>query len=228
MTAPPLDTLYTVETPESVALPLRPASILPRIMAFTVDFLIRALIFFLSYLGLRWTGEMGWGLLLITYFMLEWFYPVYFEVRRDGMTPGKKLLGLRVVHDDGTPVSLGGSLLRNLLRAADFLPVGYAAGVVAATCNREFKRLGDLVAGTLVIYELPAPPAPALNCTGKRPVPADFSTDEQKALLAFAERSDQLSEDRQRELAGVLQPLLNTPDPVLAIRQMANSLVGQR
>ncbi len=221
-----LDTLHSVETPESVALPLRPASVLPRILAFSIDFLIRSLVFALLSVALNWTGQMGWGLLLIIYFFLEWFYPVYFEVWKDGMTPGKKYLGLRVVHDDGTPVSLSGSLLRNLLRVADFLPVGYAAGVISSICNREFKRLGDLVAGTIVVYESDPLTAPQLTSQGKKAVPADFSTDEQKALLAFAERSPQLSDERQQELARVLQPLLNSRDPVLTIKQMANSLVG--
>ncbi len=223
-----LDTRLSLETPEGAMLPLAPAGVGVRIMAFLLDFLIRFAATVVVYIPLSALGRTGFGLALILAFLLEWFYPVYFEVWRQGRTPGKKRYGIRVINDDGTPVTFAPSLLRNLLRVVDFLPLFYLAGIVTSVLNRHFKRLGDLVAGTLVVYDTPPPAVPDLDIKGHLPVPADFTTDEQRALLAFAERSKQLSPERQSELAAILQPLLNTPEPVIAIKQMANTMVGRR
>ncbi|HSX50870.1 MAG TPA: RDD family protein, partial [Cellvibrio sp.] len=178
-------------------------------------------------------GRMGTGLALILTFLLEWFYPVFFEVSRQGRTPGKKWMGIRVVNDDGTPITFGPSLLRNLLRFVDFLPMLYLTGIITSLCNRQFKRLGDLAAGSMVIYEAPPAKEPSFEVRGQLPVPADFSTDEQRALLAFAERSKYLSAERQRELATILLPVIVTSntgvqDPVIAIKQMANTMIGKQ
>ena len=103
----------------------------------------------------------------------------------------------------------------------------YVTGIIASLCNRQFKRLGDLAAGTMVVYDIPAIRDPSFEAKGQLPVPSDFSTDEQRALLAFAERSKFLSGERQSELATILQPVINAKDPVIAIKQMANTLVGK-
>lgn len=195
-------------------------------VAFMIDFLIKSLATIVAYIVLALIGHMGMGIALIIAFLLEWFYPVYFEVWRQGRTPGKKSMHIRVMNDDGTPVTFGSSLLRNLLRIVDFLPLMYVTGIIASVLNPQFKRLGDLVAGTLVVYDAEPVPEPNFDTKGSRPLPSDFNTDEQRALLAFTERSKLLSAERQSELATILSPLLNTQDPVLAIKQMANTLVG--
>jgi len=223
-----LDTRLSLETPEGATLPLAPAGVGVRIMAFMIDFLIKSAAIAIIYTVLAILGSMGVGIALILAFLLEWFYPVYFEVWHQGRTPGKKNAHIRVVNDDGTPVTFGASLLRNLLRVVDFLPVMYVTGVIASVMNSRFKRLGDLVAGTLVIYDAEPQPMPDFEITGTQPVPADFSTDEQRALLAFAERSKRLSPERQSELAAILMPVLNTKEPVIAIKQMANTMVGRQ
>jgi hypothetical protein len=79
------------------------------------------------------------------YFLFEW--------RWDGQTPGKKALGLRVLHLDGSPLSLYGALVRNLLRIFDFLPMFYGAGAIIALLSPNNRRAGDLVAGTVVARE---------------------------------------------------------------------------
>lgn len=196
-------------------------------MAFMIDFLIKTVVTMIIYVVLAFLGRMGIGLALILAFLLEWFYSVYFEVWHQGRTPGKKNFRIRVVNDDGSPVTFGPSLLRNLLRVVDFLPLAYVAGCIASISNRQFKRLGDLVAGTLVVYDAEPMTQPDFDIKGRMPVPADFTTDEQRALLAFAERSKRLSPERQSELAAILQPLLGTKEPVIAIKQMANSMVGR-
>lgn len=223
-----LDTRLSLETPEGATLPLAPAGIGVRIMAFMIDALIKFVANIAVYIPLAIFGNLGAGITLIIIFLLEWFYPVYFEVWQQGRTPGKKSLNIRVVNDDGTPITFGPSLLRNLLRVVDFLPMMYLTGVIASVMNRQFKRLGDLVAGTLVVYDAEPLPKPNFETRGSLPVPADFTTDEQRALLAFAERSKRLSQERQSELAAILLPILNTQDPVITIKQMANSMVGRQ
>lgn len=222
-----LDTRQSLETPEGALLPLTPAGFGVRILAQLLDILIRFGITAVIFIVLSLLGGMGVGIALILTFLLEWFYPVFFEVTRQGRTPGKKWMGIRVVNDDGTPITFGPSLLRNLLRVVDFLPMLYLTGIIASLCNRQFKRLGDLAAGSMVIYEAPPAREPNFEVRGQLPVPADFSTDEQRALLAFAERSKYLSTERQSELATILQPLLASKDPVIAIKQMANTMVGK-
>lgn len=88
-------------------------------------------------------------------FLLEWFYPIIFEVYRQGQTPGKKVMAIKVLQDNGIPVGWPTSLIRNLLRAVDFLPMMYGFGVVSMLIARNFRRLGDLAAGTLVVYVEP-------------------------------------------------------------------------
>lgn len=228
-----LDTRQSLETPEGALLPLTPAGFGVRVLAQLLDIMIRYGIITVIFIVLSLLGRMGTGLALILTFLLEWFYPVFFEVSRQGRTPGKKWMGIRVVNDDGTPITFGPSLLRNLLRFVDFLPMLYLTGIITSLCNRQFKRLGDLAAGSMVIYEAPPAREPSFEVRGQLPVPADFSTDEQRALLAFAERSKYLSAERQRELATILLPVIVTSntgvqDPVIAIKQMANTMIGKQ
>lgn len=225
-----LDTRYAVETPEGGELLLHPAGIGPRVLAYLIDLLIRGLLFLVLALGLGWAGGLGKGLAAVGFFALEWFYPVFFDLFKGGVSPGKKRLRLRTVQDDGTPVTFGASLLRNLLRVVDFLPMAYLAGLATMVCNGTFKRLGDLAAGTLVVYEPDPFATPQIDEAGSRALNLPLSTEEQKQIIAFAERCPQLSEERARELAAQLSPLLGAqePDPVRALKQVANGLVGQR
>lgn len=222
-----IDTRRTLETPEGTDLPLYPAGPWIRSLAYTIDWLIRSASSIA--VGFVFSGSgLGQAMILITYFLLEWFYPVLFEIWRDGQTPGKKAMRLKVVNDDGTPVTFSSSLLRNLLRVVDFLPAFYIGGIVTSVCNRDFKRLGDLAAGTLVVYNQQVQSMPTLDDVGSRPVPTGFSTDEQRMLVAFAQRGHSLSAERQQELAQLLGPILSEPDKVATIKQMANHIVGKR
>lgn len=187
------------ETPEGVDLALRLAGPVPRAAAQAIDWLIR-LVLYLVLTPLAAFAGVGVGLMLLGLFLVEWFYPVWFELR-SGATPGKKAMGLLVVHDDGTPVGPSASLIRNLLRALDFLPLFYATGLISMLIDRDFRRLGDLAGGTLVVYadrprvdrHIPEHPPRAL--AGR------LDTDLQQAILDFAERSPRLSRARCAELA---------------------------
>ncbi len=200
----PLDTLHHLETPEGIELNLRVAGLVARALAWGVDGLIRYGALWGLLMVLMLLGEGGFGLWLIALFLTEWLYPALFEVYAGGATPGKKALGLKVIHTNGTPVDWPAALIRNLLRAVDFLPLFYGFGLVALLSNRNFQRLGDLAAGTLVIYrDLPNsaphwPPGPVL------PPPFPLNPADQQLLIDFAERSATLNPDRQAELADVL------------------------
>ena len=111
-----LDTLRPVETPEGLALDLRCAGVVPRALAWVVDAGIRLgiLTALMTVAGLF--GKGGSGIAMVAMFLLLWAYPIVFEVLRDGQTPGKSALGLRVVGDNGTPVTWLPSIVRNLMR----------------------------------------------------------------------------------------------------------------
>ena len=137
-------------------------------------------------------------------------------------------MGLRVVHDDGTPIGWSASLIRNLLRFVDMLPFGYFLGAISCLQHPHFKRLGDLAAGTLVIYrEQPlarpkVPPAAALR------LPIALELSEQRAILGFAERQSELSAERVHELAAILATPLHV-SPARAVEQLngvARGLLG--
>ena len=225
-----LDTYREIETPEGVELHLRAAGPVARALAFVIDLLLRGVILMLLSIGLSIVGRFGMGVFLIVVFLMEWFYPVLFEVYRQGETPGKHLFGLRVLNDNGTPVSWGPSLVRNLLRAVDFLPSFYGFGLASMLLNRDFKRLGDLAAGTVVVYQdrglrtIAIPTVPAFA------PPLSLNLVEQRAMITFAERSQRLTEGRSEELADLLTPLTGVQGRagVQRLYQMANWLVGKR
>ena len=224
-----LDTRLPLETPEGIELIVTPAGPSARLQAYLIDLLIRAGIYILFYIPLQFFGKAGTGVFLIVYFLLEWFYPVVFEGLRGGQTPGKRYCRLRVLHADGTPLSFGGALIRNLLRIVDIMPVFYVFGLLTLLTSRRFQRLGDLAAGTIVVFE-PRPvtvnPDPE---AGVRPLPMALSLVEQRGLVDFAERRGQLSVDRQIELADIVEPLTQASgeDGVSRLRAFANSLVGR-
>jgi uncharacterized RDD family membrane protein YckC len=229
-----LDTYRPVETPEGVEIGLRVAGPVPRLLAAAIDLLIRVGIYFVLLIPCSLLGNAGMGLLFCSVFLLEWFYPVLYEVRRGGATPGKKQLGLLVLHRDGTPVGWVASIIRNLLRFADFLPAAYGFGIASMLVDRDFRRLGDLAAGTVVVHREPemsgykVPAGPAV----RPPVPLDL--DEQRAVLDYAERLGTWSEARAAELAGLAAPLTGVPpgtggtEGVKSLLGIANWLLGRR
>lgn len=153
---------------------------------------------------------------------------VLFELLNQGSSPGKQIMGLRVIQDDGTPIGWSASLIRNLLRVVDLLPFGYFLGAISCLQHPHFKRLGDLAAGTLVVYrERPlvrpqVPQAPALR------LPFLLALSEQRAILGFAERQTELSPERVQELAAILATPLQV-SPAHAVEQLnglARGLLG--
>jgi uncharacterized RDD family membrane protein YckC len=207
-----LDTNYRVEIPGGIELDAQVVGPVARFLAFFIDMIIRALLLLVLSLAMIPFGRVGEGFLFIALFLVEWFYPVLFEVFRHGQTPGKKMLRIAVVNDDLTPVSFGASLVRNLLRVADFLPFMYLFGLVAMVSNTRFQRLGDLAAGTLVISVRESiRPTPVYDIKPLAPVTI-LNRNEQTAMVDFLQRSSQLSEPRKLELASILDGITHNPD----------------
>lgn len=171
---------------------------------------------------------------MLVAFLIEWFYPVLFEVLRAGRTPGKAALGLRVVNANATPIGWNASLIRNLLRTVDFLPLLYLGGLVSMLLTQRFQRLGDLAADTLVVHAgHPAvgagEPEEVAAGLGARPAPIALAPAEQRALLAFAERRGALSPERAVELADILEPLARArgDEGLATLLRIANGIAGR-
>lgn len=224
----PLDTTTEIETPEHVRFRYHVAGPAKRALAYLVDGVVRTGVVFFAVCIAGMAGlvsgdtfsHASTGFLLLLYFVMEWGYYVFFETLWSGLTPGKRALSLRVVTDGGHPLRFVDSLLRNLLRSADFLPsVGffglYGVGLVAMGRDARFRRLGDLAAGTIVIMEerqhvsgrlrLDPPPTPAeLHGLPQR---LPLSGDELDAVELFLRRSGKLSAAREDELAQLVAPI---------------------
>lgn len=230
--APPaLDTVRSVATPEGVELDLRLAGPVSRACAWVVDFILRFVALFVAWIFLIPLGGIGAGAALILAFLLEWLFPAACEVYFEGATPGKKLLDLQVVHDDGTPVRWGPALVRNLLRAVDFLPLFYGIGLVSILLNRDFKRLGDLAAGTLVVYRESPRRHAAIPEADPQPPAIALTLAESRAVVALAERVGTLTPERAEELAEIPRALIGEARDQAALAQMlrlANHLIGRR
>jgi uncharacterized RDD family membrane protein YckC len=215
-----LDTTHTVESPEGVTFELRPAGPIVRLLAGAVDLLLRLSIYAGAFVLLAcMLGRPGVGLSSIVVFVVEWGYHIYFEMYHDGATPGKHALGLQVLQSDGTAVRWSGSVLRNLVRVADFLPFGYVTGIVSMSLVGSFQRLGDLAGATVVCYRddttIPSPgdlPDASPVSTTRR-----LNEEERRAVVAFAERSSEWSEARRREIASILVSTIDADDPDDAI-----------
>jgi len=224
-----LDTLQPVELAEGVEIRLRVAGPILRIGAYLIDFAIRAFVLLLMSIGYSLTGialgdKVVAGLFLLSWFLLDWFYPIFFEAGKRGATPGKMACGLRVVQLSGTPITFGQAVVRNFMRFIDGLPMfNYLVGLSSCFATRRFQRLGDLAAGTVVVYQrLQQHPAVAAPPPIKAlPLPVGLSGDEARALGAFRERAGLWPEARRHEISDQAAALSGAVGAVGASRLMA-------
>lgn len=222
-----LDTTYNVSTPEGVELRLPVAGLASRALAWLIDTFIKTIGLSLVGAVLAYMSSAGEGVYLLLLFALLWFYNVLFEVLAHGATPGKKAVGLRVVSVKGTPVGWSESLIRNLIRVVDVLPGCYAFGCISVMLSGHFQRLGDLAAGTIVIYEPKKQSKAKVVKVAAEPLQVPIQLAEQQSIVTFGERATQLSHERADELANILQPVLGDIDAV-KLSAYANWLVGAR
>lgn len=159
-----VDTRVVVETPEGVDFRFVVAGPGKRGLSYMIDYLIKAVIvavFMFISVFFAIFGELGAGLqgfgLLIMLFVLDWFYGSLFEALWNGQTPGKRLMNLRVVRTNGTPINFLSAIGRNFLLVADQQPAiifpTFTVALLAALANRRMQRLGDLAFDTMVIDE---------------------------------------------------------------------------
>jgi len=228
-----LDTVVTAETPEGILLELRPAGLHARFYAFLIDWIIRLAIIWAAAFAAAFMEGVGVAFWLILLFVLEWFYPVFFELTQSGATPGKKTFGLKVVMDTGLPVAPAASVTRNLLRVADFLPFCYGFAVVSILLRRDCKRLGDLAAATLVVHE--TRPIPRITLADVAPVtPARLlAPEDQAAVVALAARAPTLTAERLDELAALAAPVSGDagragPEVTRRVLGVAQWVLGRR
>lgn len=224
----------TIETPEQTALEFAVAGIGSRFLALAIDTLIQMLVGFVVGLGgsmaIGFTSAAfpraslwGFAILVLFFFVLYFGYFALFEIIWNGQTPGKRKAGIRVIKDSGRPLTPAESIGRNLMRIVDWLPAFYAVGIVSAIFTRENKRLGDLIAGSLVVREssfsdlkpawhtATAPTGPALS-----PFGADRLTHDECTLIdSFLNRRLDLEPDVRFRLADEifrrLKPKLTLP-----------------
>jgi uncharacterized RDD family membrane protein YckC len=217
----PLDTTVAVETPEHVRFRHQVVGPTRRAAAWFIDVILRAaivgaLLLLLSIFIV--IPEIGTGLTLglgaVVVFLAEWFYFAAFEALWSGRTPGKRWTSLRVVRDNGQPIDATAAILRNLLRAVDFLPGLYAIGSAVMARDPKFRRLGDMAAGTMVVYEerkriaqtfVLQPPASEEELAWVKNLPR-LRLHDLKTIDLLLRRAARLHPDRVSELAEMIAP----------------------
>ena len=209
----------SVETPEQIDINFQQAGIGSRFYAALIDFLLLLLVMLIGfYVNERFISELGdilgkWLSALggVIVFALNWGYYMVFEITTNGQSLGKRVLGLRVIKEGGYPISFADSAIRNLVRIADFLPLFYGVGLLVMLLNKNWQRLGDLAAGTLVIKtvrtELTLPQAGAYGISSQEFMydvwiqPALVTATEARAISEYLARRATLSELRRAALA---------------------------
>jgi uncharacterized RDD family membrane protein YckC len=155
-----LDRQLIINTPEQVSLEFHVAGIGSRFMALFVDSLIQIVLFLvltfvqvLTSLSLKLGRNWAMALFIIGSWLVYWGYFALFEALMQGQTPGKRTVGIRVVKDSGRGIKPGEAVARNFLRIIDWLPGLYVFGLISMLVSKEKKRIGDYVAGTVVVHE---------------------------------------------------------------------------
>jgi uncharacterized RDD family membrane protein YckC len=220
-----VDRTVDVRTPESVAFSYELAGLGSRFLALIVDQTMQLLVLAAMVAGIvlalsrepnrrlvsaaadRLAESLAIALVIAVVFAIFFGYFIVFEAVWNGQTPGKKLLGLRVVRDGGYPIDFGASLIRNLIRVGEQLLGYYVLAAISALISPENKRLGDLAAGTIVVRDARLPGPSNLTRRSSEPMyaPTAYLSGEERALVKrFLERRDALAADRRKELAAQL------------------------
>lgn len=225
-----LDGTHTVLTPEYVEFRFTLAGLYSRLLAWLLDSLLvitttSVLLTALS-IPLAFTPGLASALSFVTYFLVDWGYAMALETAWSGQTLGKRALGLRVIQQSGVRIGFYHAALRNLARAVDSLPVLYLVGGVAALLSRSHQRLGDMLAGTIVVRERRLKVPSALGAPTGEGLLADplfasrvqrLSAEAREAVLSAALRREELRmEARLRLFAALgerLQELLSMQRP---------------
>jgi uncharacterized RDD family membrane protein YckC len=152
-----MNATLTIETPEGITFSFDLATPVTRSLAWAVDTAaVGTVAFFTGKLSEAtgiWSADWAKALSMALYFLISMAYAIVLEWRWRGQTVGKRLLGLRVIDADGLQLRFAQIAVRNLVRAADMLPLTYLVGGVTALLSQKGQRLGDIAANTVVIRE---------------------------------------------------------------------------
>ncbi len=212
-----LDGNHTVLTPEYVEFRFTLAGLYSRFLAWLLD----ALIVLASTLGVviglnifmaAFPGFAS-ALTAVIYFLLDWGYGIVLETAWSGQTVGKRVMSLRVIQESGVRIGFYHAALRNLARPVDRLPLMYLVGGVSALVSGSHQRLGDMLAGTIVVRERRLKVPAALGATGEEGLLADplfvsrvkkLSTEERDVILSAALRREELRMEARLQLFSAL------------------------
>jgi uncharacterized RDD family membrane protein YckC len=225
-----LEDRISIETPEGVGLELTLAGLGSRFVAALLDVLVKIVVIGAILLALDYAGNLGYALASIAVFLVLYGYDVLFEVLAAGRTLGKRGCGLRVVTSDGRPIGLIASAGRNLMRVVDFLPAAYIAGCISILASSKNQRLGDIVAGTIVVRERSgkagswvAPTVPALAAELGAMDVSGLGQTELVAVRRFLDRRAELGAGPRAQLASDLETRLRP-----RVAGIPESCVGER
>lgn len=232
---PQIDTAIQIVTPENISFRYEVAGPFRRLPAFLIDLGLRAVVLVGCAIAFGIFGigsEFLTAALFVLWFVLEWFYGALLETYWNGQTVGKRMIGIRVLSQDGQPINGLQGVMRNVLRGADLMPIiptvafgfdslmGIPTGLfclIVPICTRRYQRLGDIVAGTIVIVEERAWSPTSMKVEDPRipqlaallPISLQISNKMMSAIGAFVERRKYLSPGRRHEIARhVAKPLL--------------------
>ena len=234
-----LDSRIEVQTPENIAFQYRAAGPFRRLPAYMTDLAIRflmmlgAVLFVSLSFGTMGADNYAGAVLVLTWFGLSWFYGGLFETYWNGQTPGKRMMGVRVVTVDGQPINAMQAVLRNILRTADSAPFFmysiegpqmmmaipiplYQVGLLVPMLTERYQRLGDLACGTMVIVEDPQFRAgmlqikepEAIRLAGELPPNIQVTRSLGRALTKYVSRRAAFSRERRLEIARRLGQML--------------------
>jgi uncharacterized RDD family membrane protein YckC len=212
----------TIETPEQTSLEFPLAGVGSRCMALALDTLIQTGVMLILVLilllihsfspegpgGLGLGGLWAQAILYFTLFVVYFGYFAFFEAIWNGQTPGKRVAQLRVIQESGRPIQVWQAMARNLMRLVDSIPSFYAVGMASMLISKQNRRLGDFVAGTVVVHERPltkisvgwASEAPGAVSGGNLGA-SRLSMEEARLIEAFLERRNSLAEDVRFRMA---------------------------
>jgi uncharacterized RDD family membrane protein YckC len=232
MTAP--DEFLSIDTPENVVFGYEVVGIGSRFLAALVDTTIIALLLTAVYalIGFAFfrntdssSNSFLIALLSLISFAFFWGYYIFFEMRWNGSSPGKRLVGIRVIRGDGTPITLAESVIRNLIRLVDFLPALYGLGLVTMFIDGKARRLGDLAANTLVVREQTAVSLESLSQTSNTTDPVLSRPPGAAEREAAKWPAEKLTEADIQLAESLLQRYNDLPNGVTLANQILNRLV---
>jgi uncharacterized RDD family membrane protein YckC len=242
-----------IETPEQTSVEFQLAGVGSRALAHALDsllliaaFIVLALIAglvayarFLPQVSKLW----GYAILIFIVFLMQAGYYAFFETVWNGQTPGKRWSHLRVMMESGRPVDTQAAILRNLMRIVDALPTLYAIGIITSLISPKNKRIGDYVAGTVVVQEKPLEANRSLwevsaapkSTTARTP---QLTPAQMQLLESFLDRRASLQDDVRRTMArqvaervisGSLasEEFLNDPEKFLEVLAEQNRTAAQ-